>query len=275
MQASASIGRSPDRRILFIALALGTLAAVLTIMYLRSAESRTRVVEQVPVPTRPVVVARMDIPAGEKITLNMIEARSIPDAGVAPNAATSVEQVIGQTVRYPVARGEQVSMARLISPVNSPALSFQIPPGMRAFTFPVNANRSPVTLLVPGDFVDVLAILTGEDLGIPLPFRVTGDPRDVDGVATVLQNVQVLAVESQYVANGVPYDDTVRGAPGKISGNDVTLAVTPEEAQFLTLVVQRAKFLTVALRPFADNATHELRPTTGPIQFTADRPTLP
>ncbi len=145
---------------------------------------------------------------------------------------------------------------------------------MRAFTFPVNANRSPATLIVPGDFVDVLAILTGEDLGIPLPSRSTGDPRDSDGVATVLQNVQVLAVESQYVANGVPYDDSVRGAPAKINANDVTLAVTPDEAQFLTLVVQRAKFLTLALRPFADDSMLDLRPATGPIQFGPDRPTL-
>jgi pilus assembly protein CpaB len=274
MQSTASMTRSADRRVLFIALALGLVAAVLTIAYLRSAEARSRVTEPV-IPTRPIVVAKSAIPAGQSIGLNMIEVRSVPSGIAAGDAATSVEEVIGQTARYPISPGEPITASRVVKAANGQALSFQIPPGMRAFTFPINANRSPAMLLVPGDFVDVLAVLAGGDLGVPLPSAATGDPRDAEGVATIIQNVQVLAVEANYVASGTPYDESVRGAPGKQAANDITLAVTPEEAQFLTLVVQRARFMTIALRPFADNTTQELAPATGPIRYGPDRPSLP
>jgi pilus assembly protein CpaB len=267
MQTTAPVARSADRRILLIALALGLVAAVLTIAYLRNADARSRVPEQV-VPMRSVVVARHGISAGDKITLSMVEVRAIPAGTVGSDAATAVEQVIGQTARYPISPGEPIGEIRLVRAANAGALSFQIPPGMRAFTVPINANRSPATLLVPGDFVDVLAILPPEDLGV------AGSPTS-DSVATVMQNVQILAVASQYVQNSVPYDESVRGAPAKQAVSDITLAVTPEEAQFLTLVVQRAKLMAVALRPFADDRTRDLPPATGPIRFGPDRPTLP
>jgi pilus assembly protein CpaB len=167
----------------------------------------------------------------------MVEVRPIPSGTVGSDTATSVEQVIGQTARYPISSGEQVSRLRLIGGANGTALSFHIPPGLRAFTVPISANRSPAAMLVPGDFVDVLAVLNGPDLGVPLPAN-AGDP---DGVLTVLQNVQVLAVQTNYVAQGAPYDSSVRGAPPKSNVNTITLAVTPEEAQFLTLLLEDAR----------------------------------
>jgi pilus assembly protein CpaB len=270
MQATITATRSADRRLLFIALALGVVAAGLTIAYLRSAEARSRIVEQV-VPMSPVVVAREVIPAGQKIGLNMVEVRPIPSGTVGSDTATSVEQVIGQTARYPISSGEQVSRLRLIGGANGAALSFHIPPGLRAFTVPINANRSPASMLVPGDFVDVLAVLNGPDLGVPLPAN-AGDP---DGVLTVLQNVQVLAVQTNYVAQGAPYDSSVRGAPPKSNVNTITLAVTPEEAQFLTLLLDRTKLFTVALRGFGDDKTREIQPAVGPVRATSDRPTMP
>jgi Flp pilus assembly protein CpaB len=270
MQATTSFARGADRRILFFALALGLLSAVLVIAYLRSVEGRARVTDQ-GIPTRPIIVARGEIPAGQKITPSMLEVRGIPANIIAVDALSSVEQVVGQTARYPFSPGEQISAARLLNATNGQALSFQIPTGMRAFTMPVNADRSPASMLVPGDFVDVLALMSADDLGV----RAAGAPANVEGVATVLQNVQVLAVETQFVANGIPYDDTLRGTPSRQVANDITLAVTPEEAQYLTLVIQRARLLTVSLRPFADAQTHDIAPATGPIRFGPDRPTLP
>jgi Flp pilus assembly protein CpaB len=250
-----------------VALALGAVAAILAVAYLRSAEARSRIAEQV-VPMRPVVVAKLPIPAGEKITLNMIEVRPIPSNTFAADAYSSVEQVVGLTARYPFSPGEQISAVRLVNATSGAALSFQIPPGMRGFTLPINAGRAPASLIVPGDFVDVLAILQGEDLGLPVSST-------TQGVATVLQNVQVLAVATQYVAGGAPYDSSVRGAPAKTNVSSITVAVTPEEAQQLTLLVERSRLFTFSLRPFGEEQTKALQPSVGRIEISPDRPTLP
>jgi Flp pilus assembly protein CpaB len=201
----------------------------------------------------------------------MVEVRAIPSNIDAADALTGAEQAIGRTARYPISAGEQVSETKLINGPNGAALSFQIPSGMRGFTIPINASRSPAAMLVPGDFVDVLALLSGPDLGVPLTLN-AGDP---DGVVTVLQNVQVLAVQGNYVAQGAPYDSSVRGAPQKSNVTTITFAVTPEEAQFLTLLLDRTKVFSVALRGFGDDRTREIQPAIGPLRVTADRPTLP
>src|SRR5439155_26252641 len=138
---------------LFVALALGVAAAFFTLVYLRGISARTEGTG----PTLAVVVAGRDIPIGQKITDAMIEVKTLPEAALVTGAATSKEQVVGMTLRYPVAKGEQFSGARLLDPAKVPALSFQIPQGMRGFTIPVNVTRSPAALITPGDFVDVLA----------------------------------------------------------------------------------------------------------------------
>jgi hypothetical protein len=53
----------------------------------------------------------------------------------------------------------------------------------------------------------------------------------------------------------------VRGEPSKESqGGYLTLAVTPEQAQQLALLVDKTKALTVTLRAFGDADTRDLAP---------------
>lgn len=163
--APATAPRSADRRILFLAVILGAIAAGLIVAYLQSLSS---VGESGP-PTLSVVVARQDIPAGTKIAEGMVEVKALPEAAVLPGALPTKDQVVGQTARYPIARGEQISNLRLVEPPKVPAISFQIPPGLRGFTSPVQVQRSPAALLVPGDFVDVLVSVELRTLGLPTP----------------------------------------------------------------------------------------------------------
>ncbi|MGE5596921.1 MAG: RcpC/CpaB family pilus assembly protein, partial [Hyphomicrobiales bacterium] len=78
--------------------------------------------------------------------------------------------------------------------------------------------------------------------------------------------VQVLAVQREFVDDGVPYDASTRGEP--IGDDDkvnyVTLAVTPEQAQLLWLASQEGA-LTLSLRPFGDDAAAALTPIAEPI----------
>ena len=163
------------------------------------------------------------------------------------------------------------------------AMSYQIPPGKRAFTIPVSVTRSPAALSAPGDFVDVIAVMRLKDLGLEpaaeetggvLRRRILGDRNAGSGpdddrwaAATVLQSVQVLAVQRHYIDSGVPYNPSVRGAPPRDANiNFVTLAVTPEQAQVLALTVEQAKAVTLALRPFGELEPKNLAPFAEPVR---------
>jgi Flp pilus assembly protein CpaB len=245
--------------------ALGLLAAGLMLFYLRSIEARTRGVG----PTMSVVVARQEIDAGTMITPAMVELRTLPQTAVGGDAIGEIDQVTNRVARYPIARGEPIVGVRLVDPLGSRALSFQIPAGSRGFTIPVNQTRSPAALIAPGDFVDVIATVEGPlgDGNPPpsagassLPLPSFGDPRAPHGAITLLQNVQVLAVQRSLV-EGVPYEPAARGVPPReATVNYLTLAVSPEQAQLLALAVERARTITVALRSFGDTETRPLSP---------------
>lgn len=254
-----------DRRILILALALGAIAAGLIVAYLASRDSSGGKSEAV---MFRVIVAAQDIPAGATIEGAMVEERSIPEEAVISSAVTRPEEVVGQVARYPIATGEQLSALRLVEPPAAKALSFQIPPGLRAFTLPVTSTTSPASLMAPGDFVDVIV---SADVKLLLPGSSTapstGSAKELKAAVTILQNVQVLSVQKTFVDNGVPYDPSVRGTPpDDKSVSHVTLAVTPDQAQLLWLASQEGK-VTLSLRAFGDDAIADLQPVAEPLRL--------
>jgi len=257
--------RKTNRRALLLALLLGTVAAALIVFYLGRPAAAGN---QPEVTMVEVVAATRDIAAGQQITDAMVEVKVLPTEAVIPNTAGSIDQVLGQTLRYPVAKGEQISNLRLLELSKVQALSFQIPKGLRAFTIPVNVTNTPAALIAPGDHVDVLVTGPLQTLRLVPQLAAAGAQNsDVAGTATftLLQNIQVLTVQEDYVANGVPYDSSVRGEP---SGNGrvsyMTLALTPEQGQLLSLA--KGGSITLSLRAFGDEDTAELEPAVSMVQ---------
>jgi len=223
----------------------------------------------VPVETLSVVVAGQDIPAGSTIDESMLALKALPATAAVTDSATATDQVAGQVARYPIPKGEQVTAARLVAPAKGTIISFQIPKGMRGFTIPVSVSNSPAALLAPGDFVDVItaADLSTMQIGTTPPAAGVAKDTGLKAVVTLLQNVQVLSVQKDYVDNGVPYDSSVRGTPpGDKSIGYVMLAVTPDQAQLLWLASQEGK-VTLTLRSFGDDAVSELAPLAQPVRF--------
>jgi pilus assembly protein CpaB len=253
--------KTPDKRPLWVAIALGALAAVLVVVYLGgSSDDPEALLAEA---TGPVVVAREPIPAGQRITATMLELKEVPVSAVSEGTFSATAQVVGQRSRYPIERGEQVTEQRLIAASRTGAISFHIPPGMRAMTIPVSATRSPATLLVPGDFIDV--IVTGEASSLLPP--APGRAATASVALTLLQNVQVLSVERNFVDSGIVYDDSVRGqAPAERQGvSFVTVSVTPEQAQVVALALEEASSLTFVLRAFGDDGILPLQPRVEPV----------
>ncbi len=261
--------RMADRRILLIALALGAVAAGLTVAMLASTPAA-----MLDEGARSVVVTRRAIAAGQAITADDVALRELPISAVVADAFAGLDQVVGQKARYPLASGAQVGVAGIVAPVQVEALSFQIPQGQRGFTIPVEETRSPAGVIAPGDFVDVIVAAPAKSLVVPVSAGrpestavlqgALGDDADAEAVVTLLQNVQVLSVQRTYVENGVTYDPSVRGASPEGNVNHVTLSLAPDQAQLLWLASQKGK-VTLTLRAFGDNQANEaLRPVIGP-----------
>ena len=272
----STIGRqkqkASNRRTLIIALILGAVAAGLVVAFLSSADSNGSGSPPVAVKMRSVVVAKQEIPVGVKIEEKMLERKEIPESAAIVGGALAFDEVVGEIARYPVAQGEQLNAQRLVAKTEVQALSFQIPAGLRGFTIPVEVNTSPAALLAPGDFVDVLVVgkLVNIEAEAPAPVatRGAGDQDPPKVVVTLLQNVQVLSVQREYVSNGVPYDSSVRGAPPKEDRvSYVTLALTPEQSQMVWLAGQEGK-MTLALRAFGDDKTRPLSPVVEPLRIS-------
>jgi hypothetical protein len=78
----------------------------------------------------------------------------------------------------------------------------------------------------------------------------------------------VLSVKTNFVNEGVAYEESTRGEPYEGEDRDdvnfLTVAVTPQDAQLLWLVSQEGA-LTVALRAFGDDAIANLDAVVEPI----------
>ena len=109
--------RKTNRRALILALVLGIVAAVLTILFLGGRGDASS--EQSVVTTLQVVVAVKEIAPGQEITQRMIQLKDLPESAVINNAATATDQVVGQVARYPVEIGEQFGKLQLVQPIST------------------------------------------------------------------------------------------------------------------------------------------------------------
>ena len=131
----------------------------------------------------------------------------------------------------------------------------------------VDGSNSPAALIVPGDYVDVLGALDISDFGQKAPLLEEGEAEEegLKGAGTLFQNLRVLAVQRDYVDQGVPVDASIRGAPTAEGGTTMTFAVTPEQAQLFWLWLAKDVKMTVTLRPYGDDRTEPLNPVMEPI----------
>jgi pilus assembly protein CpaB len=251
---SKSIRRGPR---LILALLLGTAAAAGVYLYVgniqQSAQQAARQAAQaVPaaqsVNRAKVVVAKTSLPAQTILSPDNVELRDVATDAVQPNAALSLAEVQNKALGVPVAAGEQIVTHRLVSPTDpiTKRLADMVPAGKRAMSVNFSEVLSAGGLIVPGDFVDVIAVFNKGTLG-------------KDQAMILMQDVLVLAVaqttsvdqlqrtggnQAQAQQNlplpsrgGVaipqPTSVTVPAAPG--GTRTVTLAVDPEAAERLAL----------------------------------------
>lgn len=170
-----------------------------------------------------VIVAANDLQVGARVEERDIRIIRMPAADLPPGAPRKRSDVIGHGVIIPISKGEFILPNRLAGE-NVSGLPSLIPPGMRAVSVRVNEVVSVAGFVTPGTRVDVL---------------LTGTPGSGEQeTTTVLQNVAVLA-------SGHTLE---RSSTGEAQNTAViTLLVTPDDAQRLTLASSEGK-IQLALR---------------------------
>jgi Flp pilus assembly protein CpaB len=180
----------PRRRLprLLLALVLGGAAAAIVFSYVASVQQAAIASMQqpptpTPIPRQQVLVAKMDLPAKTLLNPSLVEVRELPLEAIAPKALTSTSDLVGKQLAVPVSAGEQLLESKLRDPkaVEADTLAQLIPPGKRALSLTFSEVQGSGGLVVPGDYVDVVATFKKEAMG-----KDTG--------MILLQNVLVLAV---------------------------------------------------------------------------------
>jgi pilus assembly protein CpaB len=158
------------------------------------------------VATRPLGTGVMIKPADVKVI--RVGADAFPKGGF-----SKIEEVLDRPVMSSILLDEAVLEGRLAAKGSGLGLAPTIPVGMRAVAVRVNDVAGVAGFVLPGMRVDVL---------------VTGRPPSTDGTITntVLQNILVLSAGQTMQADA-------RGQA--IQAPTVTLLVTPEQAETLTL----------------------------------------
>jgi pilus assembly protein CpaB len=187
------------------------------------------------VPTRPVVVAAVDLTEGQLIGPGDARIVQLPTAAVPTGAYPTLDSIVGRVARIPVFTGEALVPGRLAPVGTGAGLEVKIAPGKRAMAVKIDEVAGLSGLIQPNSRVDVLLTLASD-----------GANRD-QRAKLIMGNMRVLSVGSQIE----------RGPDGRpVNATTAALEVTPAEAEQLAVSANQGK-IQLALRGYGDPDTVE------------------
>ena len=184
-------------------------------------------VREVEVANYQVVVAAKPLAMGARIAANDLRVIAWPSKSPIAGSHKEPSEIVNRGLLDSVAENEPITEAKLAPLEAGAGLSPSIPEGMRAMSVKVNEVVGVAGFVVPGTKVDVLVTLR----------------RDDDSMTrTVVSNVQVLTAGTRYdqekAKDGEPIPSTV-----------VTLMVTPEDAERITLAQAEGQIMLALRNP--------------------------
>lgn len=171
--------------------------------------------------TAKVIVASRALMIGQKIEESDLSTAELPTSQLPKDVFVRREDVVGRGVIIPVSEREVMLNSKLAPREAGAGLPPKIPQGMRAVSVRVREDISVAGFVIAGTRVDVM--LTGN-------IDEKNDPKLITTV-TILENVEVLTANQELQSDGKPKQDTTV----------VTLLVSPEDAEKLTLAVTQGK----------------------------------
>ncbi|MCP4873079.1 MAG: Flp pilus assembly protein CpaB [Proteobacteria bacterium] len=218
------------RAILLTSAILALFAVVLMQLYKRNLEESMGWGGE----TMNILVTTQTVRAWEKVDRSHLSTAEYPTQYLPPGAvpASMVEDIIGQTIGTTIPEGQAITTLHLANGNNGHRLSEAIPAGDRALTVRVGRTAF-MDLVKPGDFVDVLVTLQDRE-------QHTVETRTILQAVTVLAVGDAIGGTSEYAARG-------GGGGQERRSTDVTLAVSPREAEMLVLAQDQGE-LSMTLR---------------------------
>lgn len=200
--------------------------------YLGAREHELREAARAGLAGRSVIVAAHDLQSGTVIgatdlALREVPERYLPSGSVASEAAGSL---VGRRVRVPRRGGEVLQLADIES-ASDRALSMRVAAGQRAVTLAVDELGALSGLLRPGDDVDLYYMPNGSET----------EAR----IGLLLSRVPVLATGAR--STGPTGSAATSLEAGSFSA--ITVQVSPEDAERLSLAQRSGQVLPVLRRP--------------------------
>jgi pilus assembly protein CpaB len=208
------------------ALASGLLAGYVALVYVSEEPAPLAAAT----PAQTVVVAARDLPAGTIVRREDVEAVPWPGSAIPEGFSTQPTEVVGRGLIVEVRRNEPLLESKLASKEAGGGLPITIPEGLRAVSVEVDEVVGVAGFVLPGTRVDVLATV------------MPGTDRNQIVTRIILQNIRALAADQRY-------QQDIAGEPQYVTV--VTLLVTPEEAEALTLAATEGR-IQLALRNTLD-----------------------
>jgi pilus assembly protein CpaB len=139
---------------------------------------------------------------------------------------------------------------------------------MRAISISADQVLSAGGLVLPGDYVDIIAVFNVKNS--------QGDEEEAYFVRTILQNVQVVAVAQKLADTPAAGDESGKKSDSKPDPEATTLTIlaTPEQAEFVFLAESNGT-LRAVLRSYGDAGTETPRPIVETELWPAGMPLPP
>lgn len=241
-----------NRRLLSIFVIAFGVALIFTWVVYRKVNNQPAVAKQGPTGT--VFAAAKDIPLGAVIQPADLKQISVDAGDIPKGAITKQENAVGRGTLSEIYQGEMITDNRLSGAGVGGGLAPTIPKGMRACAVRVDEVVGVAGFVIPGTRVDVLGSGTPPN---------SSNQNQVTQI--LLQNIQVLSA-------GTDIQKDATGKPQQVQV--VTLLVTPEQAQMLSLASNTLK-IQLALRNPLDTEIAKVPPTQESSIFTNGAPPPP
>lgn len=223
--------------VLIIALGAGGVAAWLASTSGPAPTATAPATEQLK--TVDVLVARADIPLGQKVGADQLQWQTWPAAAASSSfirrteRPDAIKQLTTSIARTPFVAGEPIRETKLVKAEGSGFMAAILPAGMRAISIEISPETGAGGFILPNDRVDV--ILSRRKGG-------TDDTQAGASSEIILGNIRVLAI-----------DQAPREKDGQntVVGKTATLELRPDQAEALARARQTGT-LSLALRSLAD-----------------------
>jgi pilus assembly protein CpaB len=222
-----------------LSLAGGTAMLVRTYLAQKNGEVEAQALARPAPQQNHVLVAKGAITRGQILKPQDFSWQVWPEGGIDKNyiqaGTRTAESFTGWVARDPVAAGEPISDAKIVSPGTRGFLAAVLRPGMRAISVPVTATSGISGFVFPGDQVDIM-----------ITHRTGHNENQHEAAETVLQDVRVIGIDQKL--------DSKNGEA--LVAHTATLEVTPKQSEMIAVAAEIGK-LSLSLRSLAGNQSEK------------------